>query len=485
MKEILHAVLAGSLYYSIPDAAGKHRMFTIDIETSNDVSTLVEIMQKYKIDTVWIVPGSPAAYWTIENLGDLQAYNTSVSTSKNGEAARFLKHITLFKHEGTWEEKRTLTVTWPERTPYQWRPSKVPECTQPIACLAAIHYVEKALGTPIDTNPGVTGRSILQSTNDTPGRRSWLDKPGYDLKTLPTQVGYDLDYLRTIEDPARVGVGDGYYVVAWDKNSQHLAASSSILLGVGTPVNLSYGKFTTIEDLREKNNILNLPGYWKIQVNEGDLPAIQPLMRDPLGRLQEWVTTPTLRLLNEMCIFTHVSQSINWPLGKRVFDKTATTIWQARESLASPAASYPHTEGRLLAYYSMKRIATATVGLLANPIAAKYKPQWFRPDWRATIIEEAKARFIRQIIDVYVAYHVWPICITVDKVYYHIRVSSPDLARFPGHFEKTGLGGWKLAACLPASMEVMQAFAPKDDEGNPNNAAYADSVIKKIVASKG
>lgn len=480
MKTI-HAVLtADKMYYTTPTVSGGYKFYQIDIDTAATVLDVVALMQEHRIDVMWMTPGSPYAQWTTDNLGDIAEYDMTVSTSKNGTSSRLLKNITGWKRAGTWEEKRLLTLTWPERTPMQWFPSKTPQALDPMACLSAIHYAGLTLNTEINANPGVTGRSLISACNSGK-RRLYLSKPEIDMTTLPDDLGYDMDYLRVLDQS--VSVFDDLVLLALDKNSEHIAAASSSYLGVGTPEHTVLGRDSLItSDVWKETS--KLPGYWLVDIDPSDLPERHPLRIDTRGRLQRWVTTPIMQWLQRNGVAGCVLETWLWPEGKRILDTTATTIWDARQALSvdsSPSMKY--NPGKELGYYTIKRIATAMIGLLGNATAAKYKPEWYRNDWRVTVIEDGKVRILDQVAKIEEHSGIQPIAITVDEVWYIVTRNMLDNG-FIDQFKKGGLGGWKVSLCEPLDKELLGCFGLLHKNGDMNDAGGAAGMVREIMRGR-
>jgi hypothetical protein len=293
-------------------------------------------------------------------------------------------------------------------------------------------------------------------------RPAWIAAPTFNLSDLGNvTAGVDFAFQRGI-DPTDLK-GKQSYVHSWDKNSMYLAACTSANLGTGDPVYINGEELEMhYEETLRRWYDGKRPGMWRIDLHETPYP-FNPLYNLDGRTLQEWVTTPLLKLLFALGARFSIREAYIWPEYHRVLDKFASRIWDARQELKTDAAKYPHAAGRELAYYSMKRIATAGVGLLGNTDAQKWAPAFYRPDWRATIVEEAKARIIYKLMQVNRTYPdvrggSLPLTVAVDHVIYFSDESDPAAA-FPGMFERDdGLGGWKLVFSMPASYQVLSCF---------------------------
>lgn len=465
-NQLLHGVVQdGKLVYSLLHSSGRRQLVTASVNTTS-VPSILQAAIEHNLHTVWVTPGDVLNYWTPERAQDsTDTWDIKITTARNPVRGLpdFIRGVSGRRKIGNYQDKRQVTICYPQWNTYQWNINEIPEAADPIACLAAIHYLETAIGIPLHHNPGITGRNLIAETNSTNSRPSWVVAPTADLSNLgDLSVGYDFAYQRGI-DPTDMS-GRPMYLHAWDKNSMYLGAGSSVELGTGNPV---YINTHGIEEALKQWYDGKRPGYWRVDLHEK--PALNPLYEG-----QEWVTTPLLKLLYAMGAKFTVREAWVWSEHHRILDKFATILWDARQGLKEDTAKYKHEGGRKLAYYSIKRIATAGPGMLANKDAQKYAPQWYRPDWRSTLVEDAKARLIYKLLQVEREYGVRPLCVATDCVFYLSEQPNPSLA-FPHMFDRDGLGGWKLAYSMPATYGVLSCFKPGI------SAARAVRDVKKFV----
>jgi hypothetical protein len=458
---MLHATIDNTkMIYS--DGKKMHTVYTDKARTLLDLLSIAEV---HGVDVLWI---TPASRYSIMAQAQAQAddllsqYDVKFSTIP-GIARNMpprLKGVTARRLAGPWKERRLISVTWPEWSLYEWSVDAHPEAADSVTCLAAIHYLTRALGIDIHPNPGITGRNLMAITNSTHSRPSWIRTPNYDLGALPTSLGYDMAYQRGI-DPTLLPRYKDFFVHAWDKNSAYLGACSSVYLGSGEPTYIKFDEDGEEGILRRWYDGKR-PGYWHISYHPVDAAS---LTINPLYEGQEWVTTPLLKLLMASSMPLDVTEAYVWTEYHRPLDEFATRLWGARQSLKTDRLKYPHAQGAALAYHSTKRIATVSVGMLGNAEAAQYAPQWFRPDWLRTIVEEAKARIVYKVASVDRAINRLPVAIATDALYYLSPEADPYKA-FPGIFDnEDSLGGWKLQASVKANYKVLSAFHPDNSAG--------------------
>lgn len=474
---LTHGIISDSkLVYSVTYAPARRQLFTIPLNSILPLSTYCELALQHDLHTIWVAPGSSINYWVAEQAQNSPGWEVRYQTIPHPVRGMppIIRGITANRTTGSWGEKRRITIAFPQWNTYAWSEEELPGCSDPVACLAAIHYLEQALGMPLHHNAGVMGRQIIEETNSHHSRPSWVAKPTIDMMPfkMERKAGYDLKYLRSI-DP--MDIAPGLHLLAVDKNSQYLGACSSVELGTGNPV---YINPEELELHYEETMRLwydgKAPGYWRVDIEE----FTHPLGADILHRGQKWITTPLLKLLYAMGARLTVREAWVWPVHHRILDKFGTQLWDARQSLKTDTIKYPHAIGRMIAYHSIKRIATAGPGLLASEDAAKYSPQWFRPDWRDPIVEDAKARLVYKFMQVEREFGEWPLMVKVDCAYYLTRAATPEEA-FPGMFGNPDkLGGWKVEHSLPASYAVLDCFKNTTPGG-------ASGKLKKLIAAGG
>lgn len=464
---IKHCVINNELaVYSI-----NHALYRVHIDTLSTIVDLLNFALQHELDTVWICPGSRFSHFT-SAAAPTELWDIQVSTIRNSVSGLppIVKGVTARLRSGSWEEKRQITITWPEYTPYRWAAP-----LDPVTILGAIRYVETALQVQFQTSPGLIGRELLKKTN-TGRRENWLEIPKYDLSLLPADLGYDLAYnpghLAALADSPLFETEDtGLVLIGKDKNSTHTAAAGSVELGVGTPVHM------TSTHIVEDSSIIydfydgKRPGLWRIEYLPEDLP-----LEGLLYNGQQWVTTPLLRTLLAERVPLEIKEFYCWPEHHRIFDRVSPLLWDARQSFKLHRELWPREEARKLAYEIMKKIMSSTVGMLNNPTAQRVAPQFFRPDWRVTIVEESKVKIFYKMAQVRRELDLFPLLVATDEVIY--LLDKNDLARFHALFDESSaerLGGWKTTFEIPFTRELAKCFDYRFSAGK------VKSELKKVM----
>lgn len=457
MNQLLHGVLNGDkLVYSVRYSSVKRQLFSVNIE-HDTIGGILEAALQHNLHTVWLTPGDTRNYWTAAHAQDFSGqWDVRFTTTKNPLRGMpdLLKSVSAKRTTGSYEDKRMITICFPQWNQYDLDPVDLPETRDPIALLAAIHYVEQALGYPLHHNPGIAGRNLIAETNMSGSRPSWVAMP----PALPPDqnMGFDFSYQRGIEQPILENM-EGYVLYCWDKNSMYLGACSSVELGTGSAV------YINPDELKQHYAVTmdkwydgKRPGYWHIAIKR------QPYPFNPLYKDQEWVTTPLLKALLTLGAQVDIREAFVWPEHHRVLDKYGTTLWHARQDIKLNHAMYFHPGGRAIASHMIKRIATAGIGMLANKDAAKYAPQWYRPDWQKTVIEDAKARLMYKLLQVWRTAAILPITVVTDEVIYVTK--QPERLQ-PLFGDPDKLGGWKMTGTTPLTPSVANCFRLENSAG--------------------
>lgn len=483
MSQSYHAVLA-NMDFIFGNHEYKDRL-VVDPFLPQTAQTILDLAMQSNAKFVWIAPKSDWSYvdpvtFRQVQVGFWNVHFTQIEATRNSPAR--MKRVTAWRTAGSWDEKRTITILFPEHDTWEWSE------TDPRTILRAILELEDTLGIPIENSPGATGRSLMKYENRLVSNHpSWIRKPQIDLSLLPCmEAGRDLAWKR----PLTEYIPNGWYLHVYDKNSQYLSAATGAMLGEGDPIYYANKEYRTydpellgvhVEPMRPVN--FNRAGLWRIEATVGDIHKDQgrterfykdawetsvnrqwlPL---PLYNEQEWVTTNLLKLLLDMGYSVSVFEGFEWEESHRTLESWARKIWNAR-------ARYSGFEGKeynvlQLAYYSMKRIATASVGLLASDATPEKERAFYRPDWWATIVELAKARMIYNADRIGKQHGQWPHAFVVDALYYVSPEPDPERAVPTILARRNELGGYKLKQMLQITDEVRDAFS---DEKTPGDMA--------------
>jgi hypothetical protein len=298
------------------------------------------------------------------------------------------------------------------------------------------------------------------------------------LEQLPAKCGRDFAWKRDIPNEEVWSPRNGKkarWLHAYDKNSMYLSAAGGANLGIGDPTYYS-GNLMKTPDLR-------LAGLWRVEAERSTKQhdsAPFPLRRFaynlpwPLAENQEWCTTPILKCLIEMGCHVQVFEGYEWPVSRRALAKWSDALYGLR-------MSYKGLDDEVgqLCYYSMKRIATASVGLLGSTKGAVDK-RWFRPDWWSTIIETAKARMIYNIDHYMKDFGITPVMIHTDCLYYVSDSPEPDERLL---LRSNELGGYKHKLSIPVDSDVVDWFAGDMSAGEVaqliNNRAEEEEIYAR------
>jgi hypothetical protein len=427
------------------------------------VTDLLNLAEHWHLSTVWVAPNSTLSHVDPEIFCDADESIWNIRYTQIGTTPRRLarmKSVTAWWRSGTFEEKRPIEIIFPEQTSWEW------EEQDPLTLLQAILTMQRDLSLQLDGHPGSTGRELMKWCV----LKDLQLTPQIDLAQLPAKFGRDFAWKRPIWSVEEWGKARPYYLHAYDKNSMYLSAASGAALGIGDPTYYA-GPTMKAPDLR-------LAGLWRVEATPGTYREIEretheptrdmwdskyPLCKFasmlpwPLAENQEWCTTPILKCLIEMWCHVKVFEGYEWPLSRRALAKWSDALWGLRmtyKGLDDPVGQ--------LCYFSTKRIATATVGLLASDSTPAKEKQWYRPDWWSTIIETAKARMIYNIDHYLKEFGASPCMAFVDCLYYVSDSPDPDPRLLT---RSNDLGGYKHKLSLPIDSDVVDWFSSEMSAG--------------------
>lgn len=160
------------------------------------------------------------------------------------------------------------------------------------------------------------------------------------------------------------------FVHRFDVRGMYLAAAGAAGLGWSAPEQSGAQDFDP-----------ERPGYWQIDARK---------INDPLHLLTRddrvaWVTTPIMSWLHECGVRPEIHDSVTADRSSRIMRGWAERVRDAR-FLAEGRVSLMPYRGAVKDTYSR------TVGMLKNPAARIY-----RPDWRDTVVDLAKVTMLRKI----------------------------------------------------------------------------------------
>lgn len=411
--------------------------------TQPRVTDLLQIAESHNLNRVWVAPGTTLSHCDPVAFKDANPEFWDLRyTEIPGNTRRLarMKRVTGWRQQGSYEEKRLLEIIFPEQTSWGWEES------DPLTLLEAIQGLESDLAIPIDSHPGSVGRELMKWAV----HRDCQMVPQVDLMQLPHGCAHPLAWKRPITEK-------GLYLHTYDKNSSRLSAAGGAALGIGNPTYYA-------ADLIKPPD-LRLAGIWRIKTDQNSRVerARTPLLQNrdrmpyPLEEGQEWATTPVLKCLLEMGYYVQVFEGWEWPTTRRALGGTpsragwAELIWGLREKYRAEASDVGQ-----LKYWSMKRIATAGVGMLGSEKNPARERQWARPDWHDTILDTEKARALYNMDNFGRDGYGWPCLVLVDALSYVSDSPKPN-ARFLQRQHE--LGGYKHQGTIQIDDDVRGWFA--------------------------
>src|SRR5579875_336776 len=449
IAQLTHAVLTDThmIYKRDHERLTRAPLAAITGTRAITVCDLLTLADTHGLHTLWVCPGTcyseTLTHGFIETVQDY-GYEYRVSYRANNERGKadHIARAQAWKKEGTPADRRSIYIIIPQWALWEW------EETDPIAVLAAIHYIECALPIRINQGAALAGRDLVKQQHGEK-HQAWLRKPEIDYATIPySEAGKDIAFTRQIT------YKDGLYIHAYDKNSMYLGAATGALLGAGTPDHITG---------RAVPN-LKLPGIWHCTIDIADSPYNGtarpcPLSKNQLAQKQQWITTPLLKLCLDLGYKVEILEGYQWQEHHRTLEQWGNALWTARTQLKTDHTSYPHEHGRELAASGVKRIATAGLGLFDSDKSAKYDPAWYRPDFWVTIVELAKERMIRKAIQIEQLAGIVPFAGVTDCWYYLSPDPNPYTA-IPGITEREDkLGGFKVKhQALPLTPALLAAL---------------------------
>lgn len=286
------------------------------------------------------------------------------------------------------------------------------------------------------------------------------------------QIEQVYKWRRPFTDGERAG---STHIHGYDANAQFLAAWLVAELGHGEPQLAT--EFTT-----------STPGIWKLDP-KWDWAAIEEqLLPGPACPVDgEWVTTPTVRRIFELCEMAHVTPPAPldgwvWPQQYRFLRGAAERLRDARAELLTdtgPAAQ--------LAREAVKSIYKVETGRFTMSRRDEFTG-WHRPDWGDLIRGTARANLHRRLAGTLggprsaprPALLYPPFAIDVDALYIAGDVADPiEFAQLIGLPLGEGLGEFKILGTSRVDAERMDLL-----EGAPTLVATKRAWAQMVTADK-
>jgi hypothetical protein len=444
---------------------------------------LLELIVQDRITQLWLHPswcaaaGLPARLDKPPNEGiehpfTAGEWNGEWAIAKAGRLTPWLK----FYRPG---ERGTVAISVPHLdNRVSW--DEAPDARMLLAAILA--YREATGGFAYRSGPGATACGML-------GKLHRDSNLGLDLsaslapKDLPEparQPGLtpQLAWLRPLTEPERAS---GQYVHGYDKNGMFLAAASSLACGFGAPA-----QFSPPLDFDKAR-----AGYWLARVvfPDGlpcrDLPHpcyVGPKQKEPASSFQ-WYVTPTLWLAAELGARIEVSEAWLYSETHRPFEPWYRRLRDARTLLANRAAAGDIAAG--VALGAVKSTYTHGIGWLdLGSLRDRAEgDDFYRPDWRHTVIAKANADLWRNLAKCAAARRS-PFAISTDAAYFVSPDPDPIAAAPPELRMGDGLGRYKVAlAGLP--IEALDPVWELAVAGRSRSRQFSEFIKITAAAKRG
>lgn len=337
---------------------------------------------------------------------------------------------TMWQRKGVTVHVGILPWIDADKTPLFW-PEESPAVIA--ARLAAFH---RATGAAWRGTAGMVGSAMLRSRWPHDKSPRWFGEP------TPRGVGDMLWAREMTAEERKQGV-----VHAVDLNAQYLAAANVAEVGWRGLDHTGARPFD-----RRTSGLWLVAGDdvppWFYGRRDGRPPLLSRRRFTDDGRV--WVTTPILSLI---CQWSRkpppVQDSWTSTDTRRLLRGWTETIRAARE------LAEDQRDTRLLS--AIKRTCNETIGLMG-----KAGGRIYRPDWRSTIVDMARANLHRKIAHVHDQTGVWPLAARTDCLWYaSAEVDPVKAAAGLGLRIGRGLGSWKVVDTMPASEYTPDVIKPQ------------------------
>lgn len=442
-----HGVLTDSslVFCTFTEQGRKVQKLAIET-TPESIADVCNLANTHSLTHVWIMPGTKLSEKVtrdfVEVPGDTwDTFTSYTGDDKTPQEKRFPMFSRIWRKNTSGQYGRTVKIGYPWRGSWNWR------IDSPVTMLATIDYLERTLQVPCEWSPGHMFMELVRLLNKTANRQSWLRESTIELKSLPFNKAAR-DLVWKVDELVITPDGEEWYLIEFDKNSQYLAACRGVNVGAGDP-----------EHITECSHIdTTLPGIYRVTVNPGasifngeTLPLVHiNSYEKPL----EWMTGDILTYAISQGYEITIHECYQWQEKHRALESTALAIWNARHSLATDTASYPHKQGRENAYNTVKVVALVGVGKFAYKKATRF----LRPDYWSDIVGKARETMLRKLHTLQGQGYT-PVFIYADNLYFLSHDKNPETA-IPGLMEREDkLGGFKCKSTLLVTPEIINAFS--------------------------
>ncbi|MGV9770562.1 hypothetical protein [Streptosporangium sp. NPDC003464] len=249
------------------------------------------------------------------------------------------------------------------------------------------------LGLPFRVSSAATGEDLI-ALCDT-DRKIVVTEPVEPIP--PAKLPGEGDYQghNSWSRPPRGAEVDMPFLHAYDFNSMFLSAA------MHAPLGLDGVDHFVADDKTPLRFDPKRAGYWLIKVPHWDtwtLPTPFVNLARPREDGTAWFTSPTLRVAADLFdLEPDIIEAYVWERKTTYLNKWGTTIDQARLHLLQLRDEGDTDAGPLLE--AVKDVYKATIGALGSSQYREGK-LFHRPDWRHTIIAQARANLLRKLVKI-------------------------------------------------------------------------------------
>lgn len=259
--------------------------------------------------------------------------------------------------------------------------------------LAEVIYWLRDLLDITPTIPIHTARKLLEAT----ARPEWLRQTNNDFQPFLVNKQADLFFVRKPTDAEK----KLKWLHCYDKKRMYLSAYCTDF-GVGEYTHQTGGQFRA-----------DLPGLYRVRVRasgKSNLNIFGPTDKEL------WLYSPMLWAMELLGYSVEILEGLYWKEKRRVFEKFYKTIYRALVSVESDEERTAIV--RETARGCLKSMYARFASWLAHEPPAGRANNLFRPDWRALIVAEARARIIANICKIENETGLIPVAVRADALMY-------------------------------------------------------------------
>ncbi len=385
------------------------------------VSDILQVALNYNLRTVWDLAGTELSKRATADFivcsGDWQFKGNPQMTKGTR------KHIPHCKFVAGYQEgQRAVYVGFLEYNT-DWGLQKQ---ESPVIALAALTYIEDALGVAVTYSAGSTGVYLMKKVNNKQ-RVDWIEK--IDIRKIPPirdkQVCVAaLDWKTDLTEEE---ITSGGYVVSYDKNMAHTATCTGVKLGSGEPVHERNPQFKCSDSTPA--------GIWYCKISGISEFDGKQLPHPADGKTEGWFYTYTVKLLHELGYDVGITEAWIWKDCHTILRPFANKIFDAKsaldDNLSPDTDRYKNAEARKIAAADIKFIANKSMGWTRmsknmSEDSTEELDWYIRPDWDDLIVDYTRYQVFWRVRTMKDAGY-FPVGIHADCIYY--------IALTPDHWE--------------------------------------------------